>query len=291
MSAYSQQQKNLFRTWILIFLFVSLVSSVFYSLSLYTSNQNLLFVGIAISLGQVLVAYFLGDRMALASAGAKLVEEEQYPEIFEIVRNLCKIADIPVPKIYISPDLSANAFACGRNPKNASICINRGLLNLLNKRELEGVIAHELAHIKNRDILVMTVTMALASVISLLTDYSLRSTLFKKDEDNKNNPLSIFIYILVSMLAPILSTLIQFAVSREREFLADATAVTFTRYPNGLISALEKLYNNPIPIQNYSSAMNHFYIAPPKKTWGEKIQQLFSTHPSIEERVLALAKM
>lgn len=296
MSAYSQQRKNVFRTWILIFLFISLVSSAFYGLSFFTGNRSLVFLGLFVSLGQVLVAYFLGDKLALAAAGARLVKEEEWPALFEMVRNLCKVADIPMPKIHISPDPSANAFACGRNPKNASICINQGLLNLLNRTELEGVIAHELAHIKNRDILVMTITMALASVITVLVDYGLKIALWGQNKDNQdesrqNNPLLLAIYFVFLLLAPVISTLIQLAVSREREFLADATAVTFTRYPNGLASALEKLYRNPIPSQHYSTATNHFYIAPPKKTWGEKIQRLFSTHPSIEERISALRNM
>lgn len=293
MSAYSQRYNNIRQTWLLIFVFVGLISGIFYVVGLYQGSFIWPVLGLLISLGQAFIAYFFGDKIALAASGAREVKYEEAPKIHEIVQNLSKIADIPIPKIHISPDKSANAFACGRDPNNASICLNQGILDILNKNELEGVIAHELSHIKNRDILVMTVTMVLASVASFVADIGFRVLLWggnKKDRENQS-PVILILYILTIVLAPIVAGLIQMAVSRQREFLADATAVTFTRYPEGLINALQKLYNNPTPSEHYATSMNHFYISPPKKTFGEKVSGLFSTHPKIEERVEALRKM
>jgi len=293
MSAYSQKSRNITRTYILIFLFVTLVSAIFYLIGIVQNNLFWPILGLIVSVGQSLIAYFFGDKIALATNGAKKTTYEEAPKIFETVQNLSKIAGIPTPKIYISPDPSANAFACGRDPKNASICINQGLLNLLNQNELEGVIAHEISQIKNRDILVMTIIMVLASVVSFITDIGFRIMFFggNNRDDNNKNPAVLIIYFVTILLAPLLAILIQMSVSREREFLADATAVTLTRYPDGLINALQKLYNNPTPTQHYSTSMNHFFIAPPKRNFGEKVAGLFSTHPPINERILALKKM
>lgn len=294
MSAYTQQSNNIQKTWVLIFVFVGLVSGIFYIIGLYQGSWIWPIIGLFISLSQALIAYFAGDKIALAAAGAKLVEYKDAPKIFEIVQNLSKIASIPTPKIHISPDQSANAFACGRDPEHASICLNQGILDILDKNELEGVIAHELSHIKNRDILIMTVTMVLSSVVSFIADVGFRIMFWggdKKNDRENQNPVLLILYIATIILAPIVAALIQFAVSRQREFLADATGVTLTRYPEGLISALQKLYQNPTPSSHYSTATAHFYIAPPKKSFGQKAMSLFSTHPSIEDRVEALKNM
>jgi heat shock protein HtpX len=294
MSAYKQQNTSNFQTWILIFTFVSIISGICYFLSVITRNPSIFILGFAFSIGQSFIGYFFGGSLAIASAGGQEVSADQSPEIHEMISNLSKVAGIPKPKIFISPDQSANAFACGRNPENANICLNQGLMNILDKNELEGVIAHELSHIKNRDILIMTITMVLSSVITFITDFGFRTMFFgggKDDEGNNRSPLVLIFYVVLMILGPIVSLLISMAVSRQREFAADATAVTFTRYPNGLINALEKLYKSPVPTEHFSTSTNHFYIAPPKKTFNEKIQTLFSTHPTIEERVLALREM
>jgi heat shock protein HtpX len=293
-SAYSQQNRNTTKTWILIFLFVSIVSGLFYAFAIATNNPGIAYIGLLISLGQSFVAYFWGGKIAIASAGGVEVGENENFELQNIVENLARTAGISKPKLYISPDPSANAFACGRDPKNANVCVNQGLLDILNKNEIEGVLAHELSHIKNRDILIMTITMVLSSVISFLADFGLRSMMWgggrDNDEDN-GSPLLIVFFVAAIVVAPILSLVIQMAVSRSREFLADASAVTLTRYPQGLISALNKLHNSPVPTSNPSTAMSHFYIAPPKKSWGEKTMELFSTHPSLESRIAALESM
>jgi heat shock protein HtpX len=291
MSAYSQQNSNIRNTWILIFLFVSGISALCYLMGVVTDQPWIAVVGFIISIGQALVGYFAGDKIALSTVRAEEITEQQAPQIHELVYNLAKISGIPKPKIYISPDRSANAFATGRNPQNASICLNQGILDLLSKPELEGVIAHELSHVKNRDTLIMTVTMVLASVASFIADIGFRVFLFGRNDRDNQSPILLIAYIIAIISAPILATLIQLAISRQREYLADASAVTMTRYPNGLIGALSKLYESPVPADNYATSMNHFYISPSKKEFGEQVAGLFSTHPPLEDRIEALKKM
>jgi heat shock protein HtpX len=296
-SVYTQQSNNIQKTWLLMFAFVGIVSGLCYGFAYTTGNYAFAIIGLAVSIGQCFFSYWFGDKLALMSNGASLVEREEAPKIYDLVENLSRVAGIPMPKIHISPDPSPNAFACGRDPEHASICINQGLLNILNKNELEGVIAHELSHIKNRDILIMTTTMVLSSVIAFIADVGFRMMVFGGGNSNSdgdgdsNSPIVFVLYMIALLLAPILSTLITLAVSREREFLADATAVTLTRYPKGLSDALLKLHNDPTPTEHYSTATNHFYISEPKQSFGEKAQNWFSTHPSVEERVEALSKM
>jgi heat shock protein HtpX len=293
MSAYSYQYQNQRKTIALMFLFVGLVSAIFYGVSAYYNQPFFAILGLLISVFQALVAYYGGGSLAIMSAGGQEISEQEAPQIHIMVENLCRTAGIPKPKIFISPDPSPNAFACGRDPEHANICLNQGILKLLNKNELEGVIAHELSHIKNRDILVMTVTMVLASVISFISDFAFRAMWWGGGDDNSDNksPVVIVIYIIALILAPFVALLIQFAISRSRENLADASAVLMTRYPKGLMDALTKLYESPIPTDHYSTATSHFFISPPKKSWGEKASGLFSTHPPLEERIEALRKL
>ena len=292
-SVYSQQSNNVQKTWILMFFFVGFVSALCYGMGIVSRNPSIAVIGLVVSLVQCGVAYWFGDKLALMSSGAKQIAYEDAPKIFEMTQNLSRIAGIPVPKIHISDDPSPNAFACGRNPANASICLNQGIIDLLDKNELEGVIAHELSHIKNRDILVMTTTMVLSSLITFIADMGIRTVGWGKNSNDEDSPSIFFVimYVVVLALAPIVSTIITMAVSREREFLADATAITITRYPQGLSNALLKLHNDPTPSEHYSTATNHFYISEPKRSFGDKVQSWFSTHPPVEERVEALSKM
>ena len=291
MSVYSQQASNVRRTWFLMIIFVSLISGLFYALATVLKQPSLIFVGLAISIGQSFVGYFFGEGIAISMAGGQEITEASNPKIYNLVENLSRTGGIPIPKIFVSPDPSANAFACGRDPKHASICLNQGLIDLLDKNQIEGVIAHELSHIKNRDTLIMTMVAILAGVITFVTDFGFRAIMWGGDDNDNKSPLVFVFYIILSILAPIAASLIAMSVSREREFLADATAVTMTRYPEGLITALEKLYISPVPTEHYSASTNHFYIAPPKQSFGANIQGWFSTHPKIEERVEALRKM
>jgi heat shock protein HtpX len=277
--------------------FILLTTVVGYTASLYFQNYAIAVFALILSLFQSGAAYFFGDKIALMSVEAQEVTAEEFPQIHVLVENLSKIAGIEKPKIYISPDQSANAFACGRGPGHASICLNQGILDILNKQELEGVVAHELSHIKNYDTLVMTITMVLASVISFIVDNIFRFSFFgfgSQDERNHDQPPWIYVlYIFVIIAAPILALTLQLAVSRSREYLADATAVTFTRYPDGLISALEKLYSQSTPSSSHSTAMSSLYISPPNNNSGKNskpnfLQNMFSTHPSVQERVAKL---
>jgi len=290
-SVYTTQSNNQTKTFFIIIIFIALTTLVGYGASYYFQNYTLAILAFGLSLFQSGVAYFFGDKIALMTSGAQEVTPEQAPEIHNLVENLSKIADIPKPKVYISPDPSANAFACGRGPGHASICLNQGILDLLDKNELEGVIAHELSHVKNRDTLVMTITMVLTSVISFIVDnvfwFSFLGSSADDKESNKS-PWVFILYIIVMIAAPILALILQMAVSRSREYLADATAITFTRYPDALISALEKLYNQKTVSSVNSTAMSSLYIAPPKHNHTQFIQNLFSTHPTVQDRIAKL---
>ncbi len=290
-SAYTVQSRNIYKTWILIFFFVGLVTAGFYAIGWYFDSFIWPIIGLVFSLSQALIGFFFGDKIALSFAKAKEVSPQQAPEIHNLTENIATIAGVPKPKIYISPDKSANAFAAGRDPKHAVICLNQGIIDLLDKNELEGVIAHEMAHIKNRDILVMTMSMVLASLVSFIADIGIRLMFFGGGDNRNKSPILIFLYLAFIILAPIVAFLIQMAISRSREYLADATAVVFTRYPSGLIGALKKLEQSPVPTSNYSTAMNHFYIAEPKRQFGKKAAGLFSTHPPVKDRIAKLSGM
>ena len=296
-SAYSLQSRSVTTTYYLIGIFAVITAGFFYALSLYFGNSgySLVFalIGLTIGVGQPLIGYFYGENIALAAAGGKEVAYEQAPQLHEMVENLSRIAGIPKPRIFISPDPSANAFACGRGPGHASICFNQGILDILNKSELEGVVGHELAHIKNRDVLVMTMAAILASVIGFLADIAARAALFGGGSNNNEskNPYTLIIFVVAIFLTPILALLLQMSISRSREYLADSTSVTFTRYPEGLKSALMKLESSPVASTTARSFTNHMYITTPKKSFGEKAKNLFSTHPSIESRIANLDEM
>ncbi|GAB4143689.1 MAG: zinc metalloprotease HtpX [Patescibacteria group bacterium] len=291
-SVYTIQRNNRTRTTIIIMAFIALTTLVGYTASLYFRSYGFALFAFGLSLVQSLIAYYVGDKVALAISQAQEIKYEDSPQIFEMVQNLSKIAGIPTPRVYISPDRSANAFACGRDPEHASICLNQGILDLLNKNELEGVIAHELSHVANRDTLVMTVTMVLASVISFLVDIMFRISFFGfggDDEDRNIQPWVFVLWIALVILAPVLAMLMQLAVSRSREYLADATAVSYTRYPEGLISALQKLYSQRRPADIQASSMNSLYISPARQRGAANFfSNLLSTHPSIEDRIANL---
>jgi heat shock protein HtpX len=292
-SAYSVQRKNIAKTALLISVFFVLMIAVFYTLGLVFRSSIFIWIGIALAVGQSLIGYFAGDKIALASVGAKEVSESESPQLHEMISNLARTAGIPKPKIYISPDQSPNAFATGRDPKHAHICFNQGILDILDRSELEGVAAHELAHVKNRDILVMTMVSVMAAIIGTIIDLSTRFAFFggASDENGNSSPFSIVFLIALALLVPLLSVLIQMGVSRSREYLADSSGAVLTRYPEGLARALLKLENSPVPSATQNTAMNHFYIVEPKANWGKKVKTLFSTHPPIEDRVEALRKM
>lgn len=241
-------------------------------------------------------SFFFSDKLVLATTGAKKIEEKDNPQLYHIVENLAIADGVPTPQVYISNDPSPNAFATGRDPKHAVVCVTTGILEKLNKTELEGVIAHEMSHVKNYDIRLMAVVAILVGFVAIMGDLFMRSLWFRgsdRDNDNKSNGIFLLIGILFAILTPIIATLIQLAISRKREFLADASGVLLTRYPEGLASALEKISSDPRPTRSATSATAHLFIVNPfkdKKT-GAFFASLFNTHPPIEERIKILRGM
>ena len=294
-SLYTQQSNNVAKTWALMIGFFVLVMAVGWAAAQYFGNPAILWVAVLFSVGMNITAYWFSDRIALSSAHAVEADPRQFQELHRIVENLAITAGLPKPRVYIIEDPAPNAFAAGRDPKHSVVAVTTGLLDRLDRSELEGVIAHELSHVGNRDILVMTVAVVLAGFISVLADMFLRVSMFggNSDRDSKANPLVLVLGVVGIILAPIAAQLIQFSISRKREFLADASGALLTRYPDGLASALMKISSYSQPLAHATSATAHLYISNPfgpgKAT--SFLTKLFSTHPPIEERIAALQGM
>ncbi len=237
-----------------------------------------------------IISYYNCDKLVLAMNGARPATQEQDQLISTLLDGLCIASGLPRPKLYVVNDPSPNAFATGRNPQNAVICVTTGLLERMDKYELEGVLAHELSHIKNYDILLSTVISVFAGFVVMVSDFTLRYGFRRKRDSEDKNPIEgilLIVGLIFVILSPLFTKLIQLAVSRKREYLADATAVEFTRNPNGLISALKKLQNDDSSMQNVSNATAHMYISEPVKAKREKTD-IFSTHPPLSERIARL---
>ncbi len=288
---YTQESKNVFRTWLLMGVFLSIVILIGWGASLYFGNSSILYMAIGFSLISNIGAYWFSDKVAIASVGAKPADENQYKELHRVVENLAITAGLPKPRVYIIEDPAPNAFATGRDKNHAVIAVTTGLLGMMNKSELEGVIAHELSHVGNRDILVMTVAVVLVGFVSALANIFLRMSYFGGDSRDRNaGPLVAVAVILAMILAPIAAQLIQLAISRRREFLADADGALLTRYPEGLESALMKLGSYQDPMIRASTTTAHMFITNPfgAHPAGQWLSNLFSTHPPIPERIAAL---
>jgi heat shock protein HtpX len=296
-SLYSKQSANVRKTWFLMTGFLLFVIVLGFALSFIYGNPNILYIAVIVSIVLNISAYWFSDKLVLSMANATPIESrDQYPELWNIVENLCITAGLPMPKLYIIDDPAPNAFATGRNKNNAVVAVTTGLLPLLNKSELEGVLAHELSHIGNRDMLVSTVVVVFAGLISFVADFALRASMFGgSGNDEKKNPIFLILGILAVILAPIAATIIKLAVSREREYLADATGALITRYPEGLASALQKIANFHQPMRVQHNAIAHLFISDPsgsndvseireheKISW---IQKLFMTHPPVADRI------
>lgn len=292
MTLYSQKNKNIQKTWVLMTLFFGFVVGLGYMLSYVYNNINIFYILFAFSLVMNVVAYWYSDKIAIAQAGAREADKEQYRELHNIVENLAITAGLPKPKVFIINDPAPNAFATGRNPKNSSVAVTTGLLQTLDRSELEGVIAHELAHIGNRDILLSTVAIVLVGFVTLLADYFSRMALFgglNNDDERRGGGVHLIIMLVVAILAPIGATLLQLAISRKREYLADASGALLTRYPEGLASALQKIGSYNSPMNRASKATAHMYISNPFGANG-RMSHLFMTHPPIQKRIDALLK-
>jgi heat shock protein HtpX len=295
---YTNQTSNVRKTWFMMTGFLLLIIVIGFALSFIYSNSSFLYGAIFLSLLMNVGAYWFSDKLVLSMANARKIEsKEEYPDYWNTMENLCITAGLPMPKLYVIDDPAPNAFATGRNKDHAVVAVTTGLLPLLNKSELEGVLAHELAHIGNRDMLLQTVIVVFAGAISLIADMVLRVSLFGGDGEKKN-PLFLILGIIALILAPLAATIIRLAISREREFLADATGALITRYPEGLASALQKISNFHQPMKVQHAAIAHLFISDPTGINDESeareheqvsfVQKLFMTHPPVQERVDAL---
>lgn len=298
MNIYSQISSNVWKSWIIMILFVVFASAVGYVISQATGYGTSFTVMVfAISIVSSIGSYYFSDQVVLSTSGAEAIEKSDNPELYRIVENLAIAGGVPMPKIYIIKDASPNAFATGRDPKHASIAVTTGILDRLNKSELEGVIAHELSHVKNFDIRLMAIAAVLVGFIAIAADLFMRGLIWggirNENEDRKGQGLFIVLGLIFAIIAPVVASLIQLAVSRKREFLADASGALLTRYPEGLARALEKISSDPRPLRGATSATAHLFIVNPFKGKGFQgwFTSLFNTHPPIEERIKILRSM
>ena len=272
-------------------LFAGVIIALGWFLSYYYRSPNLLYGFVFFGIFWNLISYWYSSRIVLSLAGAKKASRAEYFDLYTTVENLSITAGLPMPKVYIIEDVAPNAFATGRDKKHAVVCVTTGLLAILDKAELEGVIAHELSHVGNRDILVSTIAAVLVGFVAVIADIFLRTQLFGRrgsgDDRNGGGGIVMIVGFVFILLSPIIATLIQLAISRKREFLADASGALLTRYPEGLASALRKIGEYAKPMRRQSSAIAHLYLADPKGI-SSKIGGLFSTHPPIAERIRAL---
>ena len=298
MNIHSQISSNKLKTWSIIILFILFITTILFVYG-KASGYGFSYAGIGLIISGVMVfaSYYYSDKMILGMSKAKQIKKSDNPELFRIVENLCIGVGIPMPRIYIINDTATNAFATGRDPKHSVVCVTTGILEKLNKPELEGVIAHELSHIKNYDIRVMAVVVILVGLVALLADFFMRSLWLgggrRNDRNNNAQGIFLIIGIILAILSPLIATLIQLAVSRKREFLADASGALLTRYPEGLASALEKISKDKEPLEAANNATAHLYISNPfkSKISGHWFTNLFNTHPPIEERIKILRSM
>ena len=298
MSISNQIAANKQKTWLIMFfftLFVFVVVFIFSSaLGLGSDIFNFIFPFLIFTILMNVSSYFWSDKIVMAISKAKQLGENDNPELFQLVRKLTTGENLPMPKVYLINEMAPNAFATGRDPKHASIAVTRGILNKLNEDELEGVLAHELSHVQNFDIRLMTVVSILVGSVALLSDFFVRSILWGNSEDrNRGGGLILILTLLAAIIAPITAQLIQLAISRRREFLADASGAALTHNPEGLASALIKISSDRTPLKAASTATAHLYFENPFKTGigSNSFTKFFMTHPPIEERVEALRKM
>lgn len=288
---YKENARNKFKTYMLFLAFFAFIFLIALAIKYIFSIDGfgILFIAGVIAIIYSLFSYFLGDKVVLLTSHAKPADPKAYQHLHNVVEGLAISAGIPKPNLYVIEDPSPNAFATGRNPKHASLAVTSGLLKVMNRQELEGVIGHEMSHIRNRDMEIMTIVSVLFGIISIVSDIAIRALVFgNRDSDNKNI-FGLIISIILLILAPLVATLIQLAISRNREFLADSSSAELTRYPQGLANALKKIASINQPVKNATKGTAHLYIANPLAHGG--IANLFSTHPPIEERIKRLELM
>jgi heat shock protein HtpX len=291
---YTHQSSNIWKTWGLMSLFFVLIIALGYVFSQVYGDSTFLYFAVLFSVGMNIASYWWSDKIALAVSGARPATREEFFDLWNSVENLSITAGLPMPKVYVIDDLAPNAFATGRNKEHAAVAVTTGLLRILDKVELEGVIAHELSHVGNRDILLSTTIVVLVGFVTLLSDFFLRSRFFRGRDSDSGNRFQAFFFIagiVLAILSPLVATLMQLAISRKREFLADASGALLTRYPEGLATALEKISAASRPMVRANNATAHLFIASPFGSGTSALgflSKLFSTHPPVEERVKAL---
>jgi heat shock protein HtpX len=284
---YSAIAANKRNTVIIMAVFVGLVGAVGWAISYVNGDRSIAYWVIGVALIYALIQYFLASKLAVAMTGAREIEKRDNPRLFRIVENLAITEGMPTPKVYIIDDLAPNAFATGRDPRHAIVAATTGLIDVMNDRELEAVMAHEMSHVRNYDIRVSMIAFGLVSAIGILSDLAFRMFFFGGDRrDNNSNPVMLIVGIVLIILAPIIAAMIQMAISRQREYLADASGAMTTRDPDGLASALEKLLHHSRPMQHQNTASAHLFFSNPLKP--SAFSKLFSTHPPLEERIARL---
>lgn len=304
-SLYTHRAENVRKTWAFFTIFLVVVIGIGWLFSQAYGNPGILYIAVIFSLFMNVTAYWFSDKVVLSMTRARPVTRENARDLYNIVENLCITAGLPVPKIYIIAEPAPNAFATGRDPKHAAIAVTEGLLARLNRSELEGVLAHELSHIGNRDMLISTMAIVLVGFISILSDMFMRSMFWggmgrgRRDSRSGGSPIFLILAVAASILAPIAATLMRLAISRKREFLADASGALLTRYPEGLAKALEKISSDPTSMPVASNTNAHLWFDDPfdvrdqkhKKQGTPWLHKLFMTHPPVAERVKALRGM
>lgn len=293
---YTQQGSNVRKTWLLMSMFFVIIVAIGYIASAVYGNPSIMYAAIVLSLVMNVGSYWYADKLVLSMTGAVPADPVAHRELINVVENLSITAGLPMPKVFVVNDPAPNAFATGRNPEHAVVAGTTGLLAILNRTELEGVIAHELSHVGNRDMLVSTVAVVLAGFVAIVADMLMRSMMWGgSDRDSKASPIFLIFGVVGIILAPIAAQLIQLAISRKREYLADVSGALLTRYPEGLASALEKISTSSRPMMRANNATAHLFIADPfgsdKRGVMQKISGLFQTHPPAEDRIKILREM
>lgn len=286
---YSEIANNKRKTWAIVALFFVIIGLLGWLFSGIYGSPSFFYLALIVGGVYALIQYFAAAKMALAMNGAKEVTKKEEPGLYRVVENLAITTGMPMPKVYVIEDSAPNAFATGRDPKHAAIAASRGLLNIMDKHELEAVMAHEMGHVKNYDIRVMMIVFGLVAAIGLIADMLIRMMWFNGDRDRNVSPIFIIVGIIAAILAPFIAMMVQLAVSRRREYLADSTGALTTRYPEGLARALEKIRDHGSGMKRQNTATAHLFFANPLK--GKSLSKLFSTHPPIEDRIARLRNM
>ena len=283
---YKAINANKRNTLVIMTVFVGLVGAIGWLVGTINGNPSVAYAVIASAIIYALLQFFIADKLAVAATGATEIQKSDNPRLWRLVENLSITTGLPMPKVYLIDDQAPNAFATGRDPSHATVAATSGLMDIMNDRQLEAVLAHEIGHVKNYDIRVGMITFGLVSAIGMLSDFALRTFFFGRNDNNNNSPIAMIVGLVLIVLAPFIALIIQMAVSRQREYLADATSAITTRDPEGLAQALEKLMEFGRPLKKQSSSTAHLFFDNPLKQGT--LSNLFSTHPPLEDRIARL---